>query len=81
MLVHNEEKYFLNSIFELFNPRLFNHEFLNHRVEKFMVEKSWVEMSSLYKVKGHFNTGLFNPRFFNHELFNPIQKFMVEVRG
>ena len=42
-----------------------------------MVEKSGVEMSSLYKVKGHFNPGLFN-----HELFNPmVQKFMVEKSG
>jgi hypothetical protein len=42
-----------------------------------MVEKSRVEMSSLWKVKGDFNTGLFN-----YELFNPmVQKFMVEMSG
>ena len=41
-----------------------------------------VEISSLYKVKGHFNPGRFNPRFSNHELFNPmVQKFIVEKSG
>ena len=51
-------------------------------VEKFEVKKSGVVMSSLYRVRGHFNPRLSTPDFSNHELFNPVvQKFTVDKSG
>ena len=41
--------------------------------EKYQVEKSGVEISSLYKVRGHFNPGLSTPDYSTTDYGHPMK--------